>query len=154
MAGSAILLKQRAAQLSKRKQVYKWQSFPYSGLPSGIDDSLNDIPTDEQFGTVKNIDFTTGAIESFATIKVSGFFDNINSLDDFKKFADALGGDSSLYDTGRWKTDADFGWQMLNAVNPIIIRKCESLPPNFPVTNDMVKPILERDITLQQEMEV
>lgn len=154
VAGSSILLKQRAAQLTKRKQAYKWQAFPDSGLPSAIDDTSEDIPTDEQFGTVKSIDFTTGALQSVATMKVAGVFSNINNLDDFKKFANALGGDSSLYDTGRWKTDADFGWQMLNAVNPIIIRKCESLPPNFPVTNDMVQPFLQRDLTLKQEMEV
>ncbi len=154
MAGSAVLLEQRTAQLSKRKQVYKWKTFPDSGLPSAIDDSSKDLPTDEQFGTVKSIDFTTGALKSVAAMKVTGIFANINSLDDFKKFAEVLGGDSSVYDSGRWKTDAEFGWQMLNAVNPIIIKKCVNLPPNFPVTNDMVQPFLDRNLTLQQEMEV
>ncbi len=154
MTGNDILLKQRASQLTKRKEVYKWQRFPDSGLPSAFDDTTVDLLSDEQFGTVKNLDFTVGALKSIASMKITGVFNNIHKLDDFKKFADKLGGDSSLYETDRWKTDAEFGWEMLNAVSPIIIRKCENLPPNFPVTNEMVHPFLERGLSLQQEMEV
>ncbi|XP_028445223.1 arachidonate 5-lipoxygenase-like [Perca flavescens] len=37
-----------------------------------------------------------------------------------------------------WKEDAFFGYQYLNGVNPILIRRCSALPDNFPVTDDMV----------------
>ena len=54
----------------------------------------------------------------------------------------------------RWITDEEFGRQILNAVNPIVIRKCSTLPDNFPVTHDMVKSSLMRNMTLQEEMKV
>ena len=43
---------------------------------------------------------------------------------------------------------------MLNGVNPVVIEKCTALPPNFPVTNELVQPFLTRGLTLEQEMEV
>lgn len=37
-----------------------------------------------------------------------------------------------------WQEDAFFGYQYLNGVNPMLIRRCSVLPQNFPVTDDMV----------------
>lgn len=37
-----------------------------------------------------------------------------------------------------WKNNAFFGYQFLNGVNPMLIKRCDALPSNFPVTNDMV----------------
>lgn len=37
-----------------------------------------------------------------------------------------------------WKEDSLFGYQYLNGVNPTLIRRCWALPPNFPVTDEMV----------------
>lgn len=52
----------------------------------------------------------------------------------------------------RWITDAEFGQQILNGVNPVVIRKCTRLPENFPVTNEMVQPMIHH--TLDEEMKV
>ena len=54
----------------------------------------------------------------------------------------------------KWITDEEFGWQILNGVNPVVICRCTGLPDNFPVTNDMVKNSLVRGLTLEQEIEV
>ena len=47
-----------------------------------------------------------------------------------------------------------FGYQYLNGCNPVIIRKCSKLPEKFPVTHEMVEDCLERDLTLEQEIQV
>lgn len=52
-----------------------------------------------------------------------------------------------------WKDDAFFGFQLLNGVHPSMIRSCPRLPPNFPVTEAMVQPLLGPYTSLQREME-
>ena len=64
------------------------------------------------------------------------------------------GFEMKICQAARWITDVEFGRQILNGVNPIVIHKCSTLPDNFPVTHDMVKNSLVRDLTLQEEMKV
>uniref|UniRef100_A0A3Q1ITS4 Arachidonate 15-lipoxygenase type B n=1 Tax=Anabas testudineus TaxID=64144 RepID=A0A3Q1ITS4_ANATE len=56
----------------------------------------------------------------------------------------------SDYVQKHWKEDAFFGYQFLNGVNPMLIRRCSVLPSNFPVTNDMVFP--KHQFNLEDEM--
>ncbi|XP_019729873.1 arachidonate 12-lipoxygenase, 12R-type-like [Hippocampus comes] len=37
-----------------------------------------------------------------------------------------------------WKEDDFFAYQYLNGPHPTLIRRCKTLPGNFPVTDDMV----------------
>lgn len=53
-----------------------------------------------------------------------------------------------------WKEDFMFGYQFLNGCNPVLIEKCKKLPDKFPVTHEMVAVSLERELTLEQEIEV
>lgn len=53
-----------------------------------------------------------------------------------------------------WKEDFMFGYQFLNGCNPIMFQKCFKLPDKFPVTHKMVSVSLERELTLEQEIEV
>lgn len=56
------------------------------------------------------------------------------------------------YVRGHWRSDEFFGYQYLNGVNPILIRRCTALPSNFPVTDDMV--FLRGGSCLSEEMQV
>lgn len=58
------------------------------------------------------------------------------------------------YVTEHWKEDDFYGYQFLNAINPNVIKRCSELPPNFPVTEEMVKPFLEEGSSLQKEIKV
>lgn len=53
-----------------------------------------------------------------------------------------------------WQEDLMFGYQFLNGCNPVLIRRCTKLPEKLPVTTEMVECSLERQLTLEQEVEV
>lgn len=53
-----------------------------------------------------------------------------------------------------WQEDAFFASQFLNGLNPVLIHRCRHLPENFPVTDDMVAPVLGPGTSLQAELEV
>ena len=152
VAGNNILLQQRARQLVQRRDVYRWSKDEISGLPSGIDDTVAKLPADEQFRTVKSINFTTDAVKSMGSLKIAGLFVDCDDLHGYEVLARNLGGERQLYEAGRWTSDVEFGRQMMNGVNPIFIEKCRAVPPNFQVTNEMVQPFMS--LSLEEEMKV
>ena len=140
------------------KIMYQWKTFPSVGLPSGIDDSVSHLPKDEQFGTVKDIDFTVDALKGVGGAIVEGVVDDMKSMEDYFNLNSLVAEDQLQHlqssRAGRWTSDVEFGRQILNGVNPVIICKCTQLPPKFPVTDDMVQPFLTRGLSLDQEIEV
>lgn len=58
------------------------------------------------------------------------------------------------YVFAHWQEDAFFASQFLNGLNPVLIRRCHSLPKNFPVTDEMVAPVLGPGTSLQAALEV
>ena len=157
-----ILLNQRKVQLQKRQKQYQWRKFPDIGLPSCIKDEHvhiggldNDLPEDEQFQAVKLVDFTGTALKDGAKLLLQSALTDLTYLHDYEKLATVLGNpEVSVHNAARWTTDVEFGRQMLNGVNPVVIKRCTKLPDNFPVTNDMVKGSLNRGKTLSEEIEV
>ena len=133
---------------------------PDTGLPSHDDDTsvlgiFNDLPEDDKFGDVKLCDFTKTAVLDETGLFISSEFTSLDSLHGFEKMATVLGNPKfSLHDAARWTTDVEFGRQILNGMNPVVIKRCTELPSNFPVTNEMVKGSLNRGKTLHEEMKV
>ena len=128
-------------------------------MPSGFDDGGKNghkanIPADEEFERVKLLDFTGNALKAAAAVGIKTKFTTLDSLHAYEKLATTMRTpEVKLYELNRWATDVEFGRQMLNGVNPVVIRKISSLPDNFPVTNEMVQGSLHGG-TLEQEMEV
>ena len=150
-----ILLTQRRNQLEKRKGEYVWKTWSEVGLPSSIDDTHSSLPQDERFERVKFVDFSKEAIEGGAKIVFQSAFLKIEELHNYERMATALGTpEVGVHNAARWTTDVEFGRQILNGVNPVVIERCTKLPSNFPVTNNMVKRFLNRGLTLEQEIEV
>lgn len=150
-----ILLQQRNDELKRRQSEYKWMIWSDTGLPSSIDDTHSNLPEDEQFERAKCIDFSKDAIEGGAKIVFQLPFVKIEDLHKYEQMATTLGTpEVRIHNAARWTTDVEFGRQILNGVNPVVIEKCTKLPSNFAVTNEMVKGILNRGLTLEQEMDV
>ena len=151
-----VLSKQRELQLERRRAEYKWEKQSDWGLPSSIDSSVAKLPDDEQFERVKNVDFTMTALENGVKIRIQAGVNDIKDIEDYKKVATVLDiPEIQVYHAARWTTDVEFGRQVLNGVNPVVIKRCTALPdPSvFPVTNDMVKGFLNRGLTLEQEIQ-
>ena len=155
---SDVLKKERDHQIAKRKKVYVWQKFPKTGIPSGIDDTVEGIPSDEKIGVMKNIDFTGSGVAAVAKIGLDFItMGTVDSLSDFVDLAGNLNPDKSpseLYEASRWVSDVEFGRQILNGINPMIIKRCTGIPKKFPVTDCMVKKFLTRGKTLTHEIKV
>ena len=93
---------------------------------------------------------------------------SVNSLHDFEFIATTLETENlknydppkdlpvdpniPAYEGYRWVSDVEFGRQILNGVNPVLIRKCTTIPDNFAVTSEMVLPLMNNGKTLEEEM--
>ncbi|XP_056284888.1 arachidonate 12-lipoxygenase, 12R-type-like [Pseudoliparis swirei] len=74
------------------------------------------------------------------------------SIEDMKNIFSWRKTTMSEYVTEHWKEDDFYGSQFLNGPNPNVIKRCSELPPNFAVTEEMVKPFLEEGSSLQEEL--
>ncbi len=150
-----ILIQERDKQLVKRKKKYQWQHHNHGGLPGFLDTSNQNLSIDENFEKVKNTHFTADVIKA-GKFLLSEAFNELNhnlTEGDFMDLAEKNGAEGET----RWASDAEYGNQLLNGINPVVIEKCTSaspLPDNFPVTHEMVQDSLDPGKVFEEEMEV
>ena len=152
--------RQRSLELQQRQESYKWGSQEvFEHLPGYLQASTHaDIPRDSQFSnearkTLK--EDKQKAILDIGLSYLSTLFQSWDNFDDFQKILNrAYGGVPKIVEEDRWMTDKVFGSMFLNGCNPNTIQRCEKLPSNFPVTEDMVKSFLDREKTLEEELKV
>ena len=155
MKNNPVLCHQREQQLEYQKGRYKWEQFQDLALPSGIDVRVKKLPSDEQFGAIKNFDFLSTALESKGTVMFKIAFTEIQSLANYEEMASTLGRPTfASFEFARWTRDEEFGRQILNGVNPVIIERCTKLPANFPVAANVIEESLVRGLSLEDEMKV
>ena len=155
---NGVLIYHRKSVLEQRRKLYQWLNFPHTMLPSGMDTGLSILPLDEEFDNVKNLNFSEEVQKSHAMQSImSSKRLKVEHLRDFEALAEAETHHhvrTPLYEAGRWTRDEEFGEQVLNGVNPCLIRKCTSLPENFRVTTEMVQGSLSRGGSLDDEIKV
>ncbi|KAL3883125.1 hypothetical protein ACJMK2_029418 [Sinanodonta woodiana] len=148
----------RRMWLADEQMVVRWQI--QTGLPSNIDyPTYKDLPRNLRFAAdrewEKKIILGSYAIK----MKIHNFltvFDDFDDFEDFKALTEVL--DQSeiskfIIANDNWKRDEEFGRSVLDGVNPIMIRRCQAPLNHFPVTDDMLQGILERNLSLKEEME-
>uniref|UniRef100_A0A4W3K353 Arachidonate 5-lipoxygenase b, tandem duplicate 3 n=1 Tax=Callorhinchus milii TaxID=7868 RepID=A0A4W3K353_CALMI len=154
---SQITKLHRRRELEERQKAYRWKEW-HPGFPLSIDAlAHHDLPRDIQFDSEKGIDFVlnyTKAIENLYINRFMHMFQSSwNDFGDFEKIFVRISNTISEYVMQHWKEDFMFGYQFLNGCNPVIFTKCKQLPDNFPVTSEMVATSLERQLSLEEEIE-
>ncbi|XP_026516118.1 arachidonate 12-lipoxygenase, 12R-type-like [Terrapene carolina triunguis] len=97
-------------------------------------------------------DFNPEAVELW----LKGFQSCTNSwakLDDINKVFFFNKTPITEYVRAHWREDTFFGYQFLNGVHPVVIRRCTELPCNFPIMLAMVASSLGESTSLQDELE-
>ena len=95
--------------------------------------------------------------EALLNLGIGSFLSKFEDWDDYDDYRIMyrnwiLGDTPNMAD--RWSEDRWFAYKFLNGANPVALVRCESLPENFPVTNNDVKASLDSGKTLEQEMKV
>ncbi|XP_077585623.1 polyunsaturated fatty acid 5-lipoxygenase-like [Stigmatopora nigra] len=153
---TGLLRQHRKEELEMRRKAYGW-TWWQPGFPMSIDAKrYRDLPRDIQFDTDKGLDFVLNYSKAISNLflnhLVHMFQSSWKDFADFKKIFLRIKNNSSEYVMQHWKEDFLFGYQFLNGCNPVLIQKIGTIPPKFPVTNDMVAGSLERGLTLDQEV--
>ena len=156
-----VIRAQRVLEVQERKEKYRWRQLPPGvvDLPGFVHaPEHGDLPRDSQFSDEGSRSFHMNALKAKANFGLSylcTLFDRWENFDSFKKIFTGLTGDvPKISQDDLWMEDRIFGYQFLNGCNPCVIERCNELPSNFPVTNDMVKDFLDREMTLMEEIKV
>uniref|UniRef100_A0A1A8HVV7 Arachidonate 15-lipoxygenase, type B n=3 Tax=Nothobranchius TaxID=28779 RepID=A0A1A8HVV7_NOTKU len=144
----------REQELLQRHKDYCWNVY-VEGIPHCMkSDNPQSLPCEVRFSFTKEKEFLFTASAGLTELKLKGLADSKKSwthLDDINRVFCCKKTSMSEYVQEHWKEDAFFGFQFLNGVNPIMIRRCTALPSNFPVTDSMVFP--DGQASLAEEMQ-
>uniref|UniRef100_A0A8C9ZDH5 Uncharacterized protein n=1 Tax=Sander lucioperca TaxID=283035 RepID=A0A8C9ZDH5_SANLU len=144
----------RQKELQQREKDYRWDVYA-KGIPHCMEatDPCS-LPCEIRFSFTKNTEFLYTAATGLTELQLKGLADckkNWTNIEDIDRVFCCKRTRISDYVHKHWKEDAFFGYQYLNGVNPMLIRRCSALPDNFPVADDMV--FLHDQGSLRKEME-
>ncbi|XP_073326355.1 polyunsaturated fatty acid lipoxygenase ALOX15B-like [Pagrus major] len=139
-------------ELKQRMEDYRWKVYQ-NGIPHCIEaESPDSLPPEVRFSFTKSTQFIFTAKTGVIMLKLKGLADCKEKWKDFDGISRSFWYKNpvSEYVQKHWREDAFFGYQFLNGVNPMLIRRCTKLPSNFPVP-DVPSPCGE--CSLKAEME-
>ncbi|XP_047280892.1 polyunsaturated fatty acid 5-lipoxygenase isoform X2 [Homo sapiens] len=152
-----ILKQHRRKELETRQKQYRWMEWN-PGFPLSIDAKCHkDLPRDIQFDSEKGVDFVLNYSKAMENLFINRFMhmfqSSWNDFADFEKIFVKISNTISERVMNHWQEDLMFGYQFLNGCNPVLIRRCTELPEKLPVTTEMVECSLERQLSLEQEVQ-
>ncbi|XP_034612948.1 hydroperoxide isomerase ALOXE3-like [Trachemys scripta elegans] len=150
-----LLLQHRQEELKARQEAYRWKEYA-PRWPRCLDvASVDELDSNNKYSLTKTTVFMLRTIKAELELKLKGFFlctGSWEKLEDIRKIFWCNKNPTSEYVSEHWQEDSFFGYQFLNGVNPVVIRKCTVLPENFPVTEEMVASSLGDGTTLWDEL--
>ncbi|KAL2086482.1 hypothetical protein ACEWY4_017541 [Coilia grayii] len=149
----AVGQNQRRMELEQSRSTYRWRIY-VKGIPETVmAETSQDLPTDAQYSIRMATDFRMAY--RVTTLETQALANSRQQWDwKFSGLDNIFSEERSLtyeYVKEHWDKDEFFGYQFLNGLNPMVIRRCSKLPQNFPVTEEMVRDSLG-GTTLEQEM--
>ncbi|KAM6175392.1 polyunsaturated fatty acid lipoxygenase ALOX15B isoform 1-T1 [Erethizon dorsatum] len=151
-----ILEHQRQEELQAKQKIYWWKTY-LPGWPRCLDEeTVKDLDLNVKYSVVKKTKFSLKLGSGVAELKLKGLLDRTGlwrSLREMKRMLNFRRSPAGEYVFKHWQEDSFFASQFLNGLNPVLIRRCHSLPKNFPVTDAMVAPVLGPGTSLQAELE-
>ncbi|KAM4843448.1 polyunsaturated fatty acid lipoxygenase ALOX15B isoform 3-T3 [Thomomys bottae] len=151
-----MLQQQRQKELQMRRATYSWKNY-IQGWPQCLDQvTVKELDLNIKYSVVKNANFYLKAKSAFIELKLKGLLNRTGlwrSLREMRRMFNFHRTPAAEYIYEHWQEDVFFASQFLNGLNPVLIRRCHSLPENFPVTDAMVAPILGPETNLQAELE-
>ncbi|XP_047688829.1 polyunsaturated fatty acid lipoxygenase ALOX15B [Prionailurus viverrinus] len=151
-----VLQQQRREELQARQDSYQWKTYR-PGWPRCLDEkTVKDLDLNIKYSVTKNVHFYLKAGSGFTEMTLKGLLCRKGpwkSLHEMKRMFNFHKSPAAEYVYEHWQEDAFFASQFLNGLNPVLIRRCRSLPENFPVTDDLVAPVLGPGASLQAELE-
>ncbi|KAM3623573.1 uncharacterized protein V6R79_012816 [Siganus canaliculatus] len=143
----------REKELKQREVDYRWDVYA-EGIPHCImTDNPLSLPCEVRFSFTKTTEFFFTASAGLTELQLKWLANCKKNWTDLKSINRAFcckRTELSVYVREHWKEDAFFGHQFLNGVNPMVIRRCTTLPRNFPVTEKML--FLRGQCSLATEM--
>ncbi|XP_032094528.1 hydroperoxide isomerase ALOXE3-like, partial [Thamnophis elegans] len=152
--GNPALLQHRKKELANRQESYCWKKYA-PGWPRCVDaHTTEDLHSNSKYSLSKTTVFAVRTLKSEIELRLKGFSNLVESwesLDDLRKIFWFHKTPVTEYVMDHWMDDDFFGYQFLNGVNPVLLRKCTKIPPNLPVTDEMVSGSLGKS-TLEEEL--
>uniref|UniRef100_UPI0037E7B604 polyunsaturated fatty acid lipoxygenase ALOX15B-like n=1 Tax=Semicossyphus pulcher TaxID=241346 RepID=UPI0037E7B604 len=149
------LVEQRKKELVQQKLTYKWDEFGDGILYVININNPKALPSEISLTFSKAFQFQYTREAGAAELKRKGLTDSTQRWESFeamKEFSWLKKSPYIEYVSQHWKDDDFFGYQFLNGADPHVIQRCSKLPPNFAVTEEMVKPFLANGSSLAAEM--
>lgn len=131
----------REQELKQREEDYRWHVY-VEGIPHSMKaEDPTSLPREVRFSFTKTTEFAFTAATGLTELSLKGLTSSTEKWTDIEAISQVFCNKRtpiSEYVQKHWREDAFFGYQYLNGVNPMLIRRCKALPPNFPVPKDKV----------------
>ncbi|XP_057678996.1 hydroperoxide isomerase ALOXE3 [Corythoichthys intestinalis] len=149
----SLWIEHRKNELKFKKSNFQWASTNEK-IPHHSNFSQSSVPAEIRMSKSRIKEFESALTSGAFELKMKGMLGSQESwkaVEDIPTMFSERKTEISDYLAEHWKDDEFYGSQFLNGVNPCLIKQCSELPPNFPVTEDMVKPYLEVGMPLHNE---
>ncbi|XP_034383388.1 hydroperoxide isomerase ALOXE3-like [Cyclopterus lumpus] len=150
-----VMIEHREKELILKKSFYQWKILA-EGLPHiNHFNNVLELPAEIRFSHSKSSEIDYEKMKTGIELELKGLLGSAEkweSIEDMNKIFWWKKTTMTEYVSEHWKEDDFYGFQFLNGLNPKVIKRCSELPPNFPVTEEMVKPFLEEGSSLQEEV--